>query len=46
MNITTGINNIKLKKFYGKDNKNLLQSQEIINKKEKNYKETNTSSLF
>ena len=45
MNITSGINNIKLKKFNVKDKKNNIKSKESL-KKQKNIKETKISTLF
>ena len=45
MNITSGINNKKIKKFNVKGKKNNIKSQESF-KKEKNIKETKISTLF
>ena len=44
MNISTGVNNIKIKKFNVRDNKNFIKYQENKNKNET--KETKITSLF
>ena len=46
MNITSGINNIKLKKFNGKDNKKIVSSQENNIKKETSPRGTKISPLY
>lgn len=46
MNVITGINNIKIKKFYEKDNKSVISSQDNNIKKETNSKASKKSPLL
>jgi len=46
MNVITGINNIKIKKFYEKDNKSVISSQNNNIKKETNSKASKKSPLL
>jgi hypothetical protein len=46
MNVTTGINNIKIKKFYEKDSKSVISSQDNNLKKETSSKATKKSPLL